>query len=63
MREWEDCQAFRMGGTELKDKIGERETERCCSLYIVPVFGLVDEVVINDSVEQHRTRTIFQGFH
>lgn len=41
----------------------ERERERCCSLYIVSVFGLVDEVVINYSVEQHRIGTVFQGFH
>lgn len=27
------------------------------------VFGLVDDVVINYSVAQHRTRTIFQGFN
>lgn len=58
MGEWEDCQAFRMGGA-----VKGLERERCCSLYIVSVFGLVDEVVINYSVEQHRTGTIFQGFH
>lgn len=67
MREWEDCQAFRMGGTELKDERGERQTDRKrlrdAAPYIVSVFGLVDEVVINYSVEQHRTRTAFQGFH
>ena len=28
MREWEDCQAFRTGRTELKDKRGERDRER-----------------------------------
>lgn len=29
----------------------------------VVVFGLVDDAVINNSVEQHGTRTIFQGFN
>ena len=52
-----------MGQVEPNYNQRERERERCRSLYIVAVFGLVDEVVINYSVEQHRTRTIFQGFN
>lgn len=41
----------------------DRERPRDAVPYIVSVFGLVDEVVINYSVKQHRTRTVFQGFH